>query len=446
MAISVRESIRDVELARDGGAFGSASHINEKRRPVWLTRANVMLGTMIALAILSQFFRSSNGVIAPEMMAELQIDARSIGLSSGAFFVIFAVLQVPIGVLFDRYGARRVVSAMLGFAIIGSCIFALAPSLELLVVGRFLIGLGFAGGMVGSLVILSRWHNPTDFIRAMTILFAAANLGSLLATSPLAVANDWIGWRATFLVLAAVTAVMALGFFLVARDSRSETDDRVTRPETLASSIRGVGEVFRVPGLLKILPLIALGYASVITIIGLWGAPYLFEVYGLEGLDRGNVLSILAIAFVLGTLAYGPIQRRVTGFRRVVIAGSVGTSALLLLLASVADTSLAVTLSLLIATCLVGAYSVVLMGHGVALIPANLVGRGTTTLNGVLMGGTAILQIASGAIVKVAHDWFGTPASGYAVFFAMLGVMILAATIIYLRAPEPQHDSEQQDD
>jgi len=148
--------------------FDAAPQVSERRHSAWLTRVNVMLAVMIALAVLSQFFRSSNGVIAPEMMAELNIDARSIGLSSGAFFVIFAVLQVPIGVLFDRYGARRVVSSMLGFAVVGSCLFALAQSLDLMVVSRFLIGLGFAGAMVGSLVVLSRWHNPTDFTRAMT--------------------------------------------------------------------------------------------------------------------------------------------------------------------------------------------------------------------------------------------------------------------------------------
>lgn len=440
--MGIRESTQGVGLVRDGDVFDATSQDRGRWLASWGKRVNVMLAVMIALAILSQFFRSSNGVIAPEMMAELNIDARSIGLSSGAFFVIFAVLQVPIGVLFDRYGARRVVSAMLIFAVAGSCLFALAQSLDLLVFGRFLIGLGFAGGMVGSLVVLSRWHNPTDFTRAMTILFAAANLGSLLATSPLAAANDWIGWRSTFLVLAAVTAVMGLVFFLVVRDARPDADERTKRPDTIGDSIRGMREVFRVPGLLSVLPLIALGYASVITIIGLWGAPYLHEVHGLDSLGSGNVLSILALIFVVGTLTYGPIQRRAAGFRRVVVAGSVGSAVLLLILAAVANTTLIVTVALLAAICLIGAFSVVLMGHGVALIPAELVGRGTTTLNGVLMGGTAILQIVSGLIVEAAHGWFGTPASGYAAFFALLGAAMLIATVIYLRAPEPQLDKK----
>lgn len=419
------------ETALNGSAWQAAVAV----------KVNVMLAAMIVLAVLSQFFRSSNGVIAPEMMAELHFDAQAIGLSSGAFFVVFALLQVPIGVLFDRYGPRRVVSAMLIFAVIGSGLFAVAHSLGLLVAGRFLIGLGFAGGMVGSLVVLARWLDPMDFTRSMTILFASANLGSLLATSPLSAATEMIGWRATFVVLAIVTAVVAAGFFWLVRDEPPGRQRTAARSESLTATIRGVAEVVRVPGLLRILPLIALGYSSIITIIGLWGGPFLHDVHEVDGLDRGNVLSVLAVAFIAGTLAYGPIQRRVGAFRPVVIGGGIGSAALMLLMALFCDASLYVTLPLLVATCFVGAFSVVLMGHGVALIPSDLKGRGTTALNGVLMGGTAVLQIGSGTVVEAVHDLIGSPSSGYAGFFAVLGLLMVAATIVYLATPEPNQRS-----
>jgi len=86
------------------GGFGAAMSLARQ--------AGLMLAVMIALAIMSQFYRSSNGVIAPELMADLGIDSRDIGWSSGAFLVIFALLQIPIGVFFDRYGVRRVLSSM----------------------------------------------------------------------------------------------------------------------------------------------------------------------------------------------------------------------------------------------------------------------------------------------------------------------------------------------
>lgn len=407
-----------------------------------LKRVTVMLWTMVVLAVLSQFYRSSNGVIAPQIMAEMNVDAAAIGLSSGAFFLIFAALQVPIGVLFDKYGARLVVSTMLIFSIAGSVMFAVAHSVEALVVGRFLIGLGLAGGMVGSLVILARWHSPSDFTRAMTILFATANLGSLLATSPLAASADWLGWRPTFLALALLTALVGIAFYAVVRDRPDPTEHDDGARESLGAKFRGVGQVFRVKGLLYVLPMVALGYSSVITILGLWGAPYLTEVHGLDGLDSGQLLSVLAIAFVVGTLAFGPIQRRFGGFRKVVIVSATVTGLLLLALSAFIDSPLIVTVTLLIMICSVGAFSVVLMGHGVALIPKDLVGRGTTTLNCVLMGGAAALQIASGALVEAVQVWFGSATAGYAAFFGALGVLMLAATLLYMRAPEPSAKSD----
>ncbi len=400
----------------------------------------VMLAVMIALAIMSQFYRSSNGVIAPELMNDLGINASEIGWSSGSFFVIFAILQIPIGVLFDRYGVRRVLASMLIFAVIGSLAFASSHSIGALVAGRFLIGLGFAGGMVGSLVILSRWHTPSGFTQAMTLLFAMANVGSLLATLPLAAANEWIGWRTTFVVLGLATGAIALLFLVIVRDTPSNGADQPARPQSLGDSISGMREVFRVPGLLNVMPMIGIGYASVVTIVGLWGGPYLHDVYGLDGVSRGNLLSIMAIALVVGTLAYGPMQRKARSFRPVVVIGGVASAALMLLLGVVSTGPIWTTATLLIAICFVGAYSVVLMAHGVALVPPQLAGRGSTTLNAILMGGTAILQIVSGEVIGVVQGWTGSAAPGYASFFLLLGVLTLAAAAIYHRAPEPRSD------
>jgi len=396
-----------------------------------------MLVVMIALAIMSQFYRSSNGVIAPELMSDLGIDSRDIGWSSGSFFVIFALLQIPIGVFFDRFGVRRVLSSMLIFAVIGSLVFAFSHSITSLIAGRFLIGLGFAGGMTGSLVVLSRWHTPSAFTQAMTLLFAMANVGSLLATLPLAAANEWIGWRTTFVVLGIATGVIAILFLLTVRDAPSESTDQTRRPQTLSDSIRGMRDVIRVPGLLNVMPMIGIGYASVVTIVGLWGGPYLHDVYGLDGVSRGNLLSIMAVALVLGTLAYGPIQRYAGSFRPVVVIGGVASAALMLLLATVVTASLWTTVILLIAICFIGAYSVVLMAHDVALVPPELSGRGSTTLNAVLMGGTAILQIGSGEVIGLVQTWSGSVAAGYASFFLLLGVLTLITAAIYHRAPEP---------
>jgi predicted MFS family arabinose efflux permease len=397
----------------------------------------VMLSVMIALAIMSQFFRSSNGVIASELMHDIGVDIGTLGVISGSFFIIFALLQIPIGVFLDRFGTRRVIPAMLLLAVGGSCLFAMAQSGSGLMAGRFLIGFGFAGVMVGSLVVLSRWQSPTDFTRSMTILFATANAGSLLATAPLALATDWIGWRSTFLLLGLLTAGLALAFFIIVRDRAPGEDGRAPGPATVMESVRGLREVFAVPGLTRVMPLIGIGYASMVTIIGLWGGPYLHEVYRLESVPAGNWLSLMAISMILGTLAFGPVHRRLQSFRATVVAGGGATGLLLLALALATDAPQQVTIALLVALCFAGGYSVVLMAHGLALIPSVLAGRGTTTLNAVLMGGTATLQTVSGEIIHETQAWTGSNSAGYSAFFLFLGALTLVAVAIYRYAPEP---------
>src|SRR3546814_2189229 len=94
--------------------------------------------------------------------------------------------------------------------------------------------------MVGSLVVLSRWLDPGGFTRAMTLLFASSNVGSLLATSPLSAANDLVGWRATFLLLAVLTAVVGVIFYLIVRDERPGTAERSGRSEEHTSELQSL--------------------------------------------------------------------------------------------------------------------------------------------------------------------------------------------------------------
>jgi MFS family permease len=106
------------------------------------------------LVILSQFFRSSNAVIAPGLMSDLDLSAEDIGVLSSAFFFVFAAMQIPLGVLLDRFGARLILSVLVLLAVAGSLCFAAAETLSGLIVGRLLIGVGCARGMVGTLVII----------------------------------------------------------------------------------------------------------------------------------------------------------------------------------------------------------------------------------------------------------------------------------------------------
>jgi predicted MFS family arabinose efflux permease len=399
------------------------------RRTRWVVCA------ITPLVILSQFFRSSNAVIAPDLMSELNLTAEDIGALSSAFFFVFAAMQIPLGVLLDRFGARLILSVLVLLAVAGSLWFAAADTLSGLVAGRLLIGTGCAGLMVGSLVILSRWYAPERFAGALATLFAFANAGSLAATLPLAAAVTAWGWRATFVGLAVISALLAGFFFLAVRDAPSDHPYHDRKPESLLQVARGLKKIVRSRDLCLVFPMVAVGYASFISIVGLWGGPYLHEVYGLESIASGKVLSLMALSMIGGTLAYGRLDRRFSSRRTLTTAGGSLSALFLLLLALDPGGPLWQTTSLLCLFSFSGAYSLVVMAHGLALFPDELAGRGTTALNTALMGGAAIIQAATGWVVEsFPHRHGDAAAMAYATLFAILAGLTVVALLIYRRA------------
>jgi predicted MFS family arabinose efflux permease len=394
-----------------------------------------ILFAVTPLVILSQFFRSSNAVIAPSLISDLALSADDIANVSGSFFLIFAVMQIPLGVLLDRFGARLIMSSLMVLAVVGSLCFAASETRLDLVLGQLLIGTGCAGLMVGSLVILARWYPQGRFAGAMATLFAFANAGNLAATLPLAAAVTAWGWRSTFVGLAVITALLAGIFFLVVRDAPPDHPYHDRRPETLLQVARGLGKIIRTRDLCLVFPMVAVGYASFISIVGLWGGPYLDEVYGLDPIARGKVLSVMALSMIAGTLAYGWLDHRFASRRALTTIGGCTTGLILLVLALESGGPLWSTVALLCLFGCFGAYSLVVMAHGLALFPDELVGRGTTALNTALMGGAAIIQAVTGAVVDAfPHRHGSTATMPYALVFAMLAGLTLVTLLVYRRA------------
>jgi MFS family permease len=158
----------------------------------------------------SQFYRVSNAVIAPELMRGLEISAEAMGIITGVYFLAFAVAQLPIGVLLDRFGPRQTMAGLFLLAVAGSVTFATASGFAGLVLGRGLMGIGCAAGLMGSLVAIARWFPPARFAFLSSLLFTLGGAGLLLATTPLAVVSAAVGWRGAFWLMAAVTAALAM--------------------------------------------------------------------------------------------------------------------------------------------------------------------------------------------------------------------------------------------
>jgi predicted MFS family arabinose efflux permease len=183
------------------------------------------------------------------------------------------------------------------------------------------------------------------------------------------------------------------------------------------------------------LPLLSMhffAYATMLTVLGVWGGPYLFDVHKLDAVERGNVLLAMGIAQTLGILAYGPLDRVLRSRKKVVIAGTYASAALLLALATVAQPSLPVAVGLLVAVCFFCAFGTVIVAQGRTLFPDRLGGRAVTTVNMAQCLGLTVLPALTGYIVEA----YGEGDLAYRLVFATLAAGLVLGSLAYFRAPD----------
>ena len=389
-----------------------------------------LLLLLIAVTCLSQFYRVSNSVIAPELTRDLDLSARQLGWAGSAFFFALFAVQIPVGMWFDRFGARRTVAALSLLAMLGSLWIARAADATDLIAGRTIVGVGCAASFMSVVFLCSRWFQPARLATVLSWVFAASNIGTLAAATPLAWIAGTVGWRHGFLGLAAITLLVAVGFYVFVRDRPPEARGAEPRKESPAEILRGLLEVWRTPGLLPVLSMHFFAYATMLTVLGVWGGPYLYVVHRLDGVARGNVLLAMGVAQILGILAYGPMDRVLRSRKKVVFGGAAISMVLLAIMAALANPPLWLAVVLLVAFCFFCAYGTVIVAQGRGLFPDRLAGRGVTTVNMAQCLGLAVLPAGMGYIVEA----FGAGDIAYRWVFATLAAGLALGSIAYVRA------------
>lgn len=392
----------------------------------------VIVAALCTGYVASQFYRSANAVIAPELMAELSISPESMGAITGVFFLTFALMQVPTGVLLDRFGPRIVMPALLMLAVAGSILFAMSESEGSLAFARGLMGVGCAAGLMGSMVVFARWFPQDRFGMLAALIFSVGGVGNLLATTPLAAASEAVGWRGSFVGMAAITVGMAILLYAVIRDAPPGHPALGRKPESARQVIAGLGQVLREKRLWYVSAMQFVGYPVLMTIAALWAGPYLTDVHGLDAIARGNVLLAINVAIIVGVMAMGPLDRIFDTRKWIVAAAAVATALILGLLTVLPDPTLWQAIVLLILFGLVGPYQMILHAHARAIFPEQLVGRGLTVQNTVAIGAVFLMQWISGAIVEEFADP-ADPAFAYRVVFGFLSTITLLGLLVYLR-------------
>lgn len=401
----------------------------------------LMLGALVLVGVAMQFLRSSHVVVAPIFTRELAISPEVLGGLSGVMLFASALIQIPGGVMMDRFGARRAMAVLLLFAIAGAVLFGLARNAIDLVSARVLLGIGTALLFMAVAAVLSRWYSPMHFPAMLGVVGGLGQIGNLLATTPMAALAEAVGWRSAFFTVAVCVAAIALLVYLIVRDAPPSSTYHQRAPEMFRETWRGVVEVMRIPQLYRLLPMSGVAWATISCILGLWGGPYLADVHGFDTIARGNVMAAMAIGCIFGPMVFGWASSRVPTPKPVIVFGVVSNILIFAILALVPAPTPAFVAVMLGALGLFGSYTSMLIAHGRRFYPERLIGRGLTVVNTAVLFGAASMQWVTGLIVGAFEQVDGrAPPEAYRTVFGVLALSLLVSLIIYLPLRESKDE------
>src|SRR5512134_3478798 len=214
----------------------SLAHYNPPVHPRLLL---VVFCPFAAGYFLSFFFRNVNAVISKDLAVEFSLSPSDLGFLTSMYLLAFAAFQLPLGVLLDRYGPRRVVAALLCIAAAGALIFALARDFTMLSIGRALIGLGVSAGLMGAIKAFTLWFPLSRLATLNGLYLAAGGIGGLSATAPAQALIEPLGWRGLFTVLSAMSVAAALLVFFIVPEKPLPGQG-----QTLRAQIAGFKRIF----------------------------------------------------------------------------------------------------------------------------------------------------------------------------------------------------------
>ena len=391
---------------------------------------------------LTYLLRAVNAVVAPDLVGELGLDAAELGLLTAAYLGAFAIFQLPLGVLLDRYGPRRVQAALVAVAGAGCVLFAIGSNGLTLTVARAMIGMGFAGGLMSGFKAVVLWVPEPRRALANAFVMSFGALGLLTATAPTELAVQAIGWRMVFLALAAITFGVALIILTVVPERESARST-----ETLVQQVRQLLGIYRDKAFLVLAPLLAATAGTHIAIQTLWAGPWFRDVAGLDRIGVANHLFVTGAAFLVGILSSGAIADWFV--RRGANELSVMAGFLALFLLSQVGIVLEVTdwnLLFWIPFGMSGQVAVLAYPWLSARFGAALSGRANTAMNLLLFLAAFAIQYAIGAIIAL----YPTTASGgydpksYQVAFGLCLALEIATFVLFIanwrlfRAPPPR--------
>lgn len=267
--------------------------------------------------VLALFLRMSTAVIADNLSQELGFSSVQISNIASLTLYAYAFMQIPAGILIDKYGPRKISSIGVIIAGIGSILFGLIKVIGLAYISRIMVGIGTSVILLSVFKIQGNWFKEEEF-GSVTAKFAfIGNLGSVLATFPLVYLNEFIGWRNSFILIGCLGLIIGTLIHIIVRNNPYEYGFKV---EVKAED--SIEKVNIIEGLKSVLKNKATWYNSFImfslvgvstAISSLWGVKYIVDVYQVNKSSAAFIISFLTYGFVFGSVIMNILFNKIKG-------------------------------------------------------------------------------------------------------------------------------------
>ena len=380
---------------------------------------------------ISYFYRNTNAIIESDLVDELGLGPADLGLLTGAYFFSFAIFQLPLGILLDRYGPRRTEAVLLLFAALGAWIFSKADSLSGLILGRLLIGLGVSACLMAAFKAYVIWFSSGRLPMINGLQMVAGGLGALVATTPLQNVLSITDWRGVFTGLAIITVFASLFLWFILPEHQSSAD----KHPAIKTQLKEMGQIFRNPVFWSIVPLTALSNGSFLAIHGLWIKPWLRDVASLGEGDTTQLLFAMTLAIIVGYFSLGIFTERISQLFDIgpITVGVFGMTLFLTTQFSMAYGWATSPLLLVVIFGFLGSSCILTFAGLAQIFPKKYSGRVSTILNVQVFMGAFIIQWGIGAIIEL---WptteIGYDPASYQVAIGVLVLMQAAGLVWYL--------------
>ena len=367
--------------------------------------------------VLSQFFRSFLAVLSSVLANDIGAQPDDLAYALGLLFIVFAVMQIPVGWGLDRFGPRIVSSILLligGGG--GAFLFASAQNPSHINLSMALLGVGCSPILMASYYIFVRNYSPKIFATLAATFLGIGSLGTLIGASPLTYFVGILGWREAVELIGIFTILISAFLLFTVKNPVKKNGTSV--------SAGGFWSILKSRDILLIAPIAIICYAPVAGLRGIWLGPFFEKKFEASVDEIGTIGLIMSFGMILGTFFYGPLDRIFKTRKWIVLIGNG------ICLLSVAALSFLPELSYTLAIVsftVIGFFGMsfpVVVAHGRSFVPIELSGRGVTLMNLFAIGGVGVLQTVTGLIFERTDD-FGS-------VFSMYFILILIGLVVYL--------------